>query len=61
MDYSYESLQTVSFVSSDFEAYDSQKEDINIFEAWREAREERKMLEYYLLTIYSIGITCTLL
>jgi len=32
MGYSYDSLQTVIF-SSNFEASDSQKEDINIFEA----------------------------
>lgn len=35
----------LSWFFSDFEAYDSQKEDINIFEAWHEAREESKMLE----------------
>lgn len=45
MDYSYESLQTVMVFSSNFEAYDSQKEDINISEARHEAREESKMLE----------------
>lgn len=30
---------------SSSEAYDSQKEDINIFEAWHKAREESKVLE----------------
>lgn len=45
MDYSYKSLQTVMVFFSDFEAYDSQKEDINISKAWHEASEESEMLE----------------